>query len=69
MNAAARQTETNAIQHPPSEVMQLGRAAVAALFDEVALYPKPGLVSFVDTGSHRDMDAQTFMRSLFALRR
>ena len=69
MNAAARQTETNAIQHPPSEVMQLGRAAVAALYDEVALYPKPGLVSFVDAGSHRDMDAQTFMRSLFALRR
>lgn len=46
----------------------LGRAAVAALYDELALYPKPGLVSFVDTGSHSDMDAQTFMRSLFALR-
>ncbi|MEP7207876.1 MAG: triphosphoribosyl-dephospho-CoA synthase, partial [Casimicrobiaceae bacterium] len=27
-----------------------------------------GLVSFVDSGSHRDMDARTFMRSLFALR-
>lgn len=42
--------------------------AVTALYDEVALFPKPGLVSFVDAGSHRDMDGQTFMRSLFALR-
>jgi triphosphoribosyl-dephospho-CoA synthase len=46
----------------------IGRAAVAALYDELALAPKPGLVSFVDPGSHADMDAQTFMRSLFALR-
>lgn len=45
-----------------------GRAAVIALYDELALYPKPGLVSFVDTGSHDDMDARTFLRSLFALR-
>jgi len=47
---------------------QIGRSAVLALYDELALAPKPGLVSFVDTGSHRDMDARTFMRSLFALR-
>jgi triphosphoribosyl-dephospho-CoA synthase len=48
---------------------QIGRAATLALYDELALAPKPGLVSFFDSGSHRDMDAQTFMRSLFALRR
>ncbi len=47
---------------------RLGRWAVVSLYDEVALYPKPGLVSFVDSGSHRDMNGQTFMRSLFALR-
>ena len=47
---------------------RIGRAAVAALYDELALAPKPGLVSFADSGSHRDMDARTFMRSLFALR-
>jgi triphosphoribosyl-dephospho-CoA synthase len=41
---------------------------VAALHDELALAPKPGLVSFEDPGSHEDMDARTFMRSLFALR-
>ena len=47
---------------------RIGRAAIAALYNELALAPKPGLVSFVDAGSHGDMDATTFMRSLFALR-
>jgi triphosphoribosyl-dephospho-CoA synthase len=46
----------------------LGRAAIVSLYDELALYPKPGLVSFVDSGSHHDMDAGTFLRSLFSLR-
>lgn len=53
----------------PAVVAQpIGRAAVRALYDELALYPKPGLVSPVDAGSHHDMDMRTFMRSLFALR-
>jgi len=47
-------------------LQRIGRAAVAALYDELALEPKPGLVSLADNGSHRDMDARTFMRSLFA---
>ena len=46
----------------------LARAAVRALYVEVALEPKPGLVSLRDNGSHTDMDAATFLRSLFALR-
>lgn len=46
----------------------IGRAAILALHDELVLAPKPGLVSFEDSGSHDDMDAHTFMRSLFALR-
>jgi len=46
----------------------IGHAATAALHDELALEPKPGLVSFANAGSHTDMDAGTFMRSLFALR-
>lgn len=45
-----------------------GRAAIVSLYDELALEPKPGLVSFADAGSHDDMDAATFLRSLFALR-
>jgi triphosphoribosyl-dephospho-CoA synthase len=47
---------------------QIGRAATLALYDELALSPKPGLVTLTDRGSHDDMDANTFMRSLFALR-
>ena len=46
----------------------IGRAATLALHDELALSPKPGLVTLTDNGSHDDMDAHTFMRSLFALR-
>ncbi|MFG6466908.1 triphosphoribosyl-dephospho-CoA synthase MdcB [Roseateles sp. BYS87W] len=46
----------------------IGRAATLALHDELALSPKPGLVTLTDRGSHVDMDAHTFMRSLFALR-
>jgi triphosphoribosyl-dephospho-CoA synthase len=49
-------------------LQRIGRAAVSALYDELALAPKPGLVSFQDAGSHTDMDARSFMRSLFALR-
>ncbi|SFB90644.1 triphosphoribosyl-dephospho-CoA synthase MdcB [Massilia yuzhufengensis] len=48
---------------------QVARLAVRSLHAELALYPKPGLVSLVDNGSHTDMDAATFMRSMFALRR
>jgi triphosphoribosyl-dephospho-CoA synthase len=46
----------------------LGRLAVGALHAELALAPKPGLVTPFDPGSHDDMDAGTFLRSLFALR-
>ena len=48
--------------------LSIGRAATLALYDELALAPKPGLVSLVDSGSHDDMDAQTFLRSILALR-
>jgi triphosphoribosyl-dephospho-CoA synthase len=47
----------------------IARAAVRSLYAELALYPKPGLVSLVDNGSHTDMTAATFMCSMFALRR
>lgn len=47
---------------------QTGRAAIRALYREVALSPKPGLVTPDSRGSHRDMDFATFIRSLQALR-
>jgi triphosphoribosyl-dephospho-CoA synthase len=46
----------------------IARHAVRSLYAELTLYPKPGLVSLVDNGSHDDMTAATFLRSLFALR-
>ncbi len=46
----------------------IGRLAVRSLYREVALAPKPGLVSPNDPGSHADMDFRTFLRSLQALR-
>jgi triphosphoribosyl-dephospho-CoA synthase len=49
-------------------IAPIGRLAVRSLHTELVLAPKPGLVSPRDSGSHRDMDAATFMRSLFALR-
>jgi triphosphoribosyl-dephospho-CoA synthase len=47
----------------------LARHAIRSLYQELVLYPKPGLVSLIDNGSHDDMNAGTFMRSLFSLRR
>lgn len=41
--------------------------AAAALFAELETYPKPGLVSPVDSGSHDDMDAGMFRRSIVAI--
>jgi triphosphoribosyl-dephospho-CoA synthase len=42
--------------------------AVLALLRELAAWPKPGLVSHVDNGSHTDMDAAILQASAEALR-
>ncbi|KRQ11310.1 triphosphoribosyl-dephospho-CoA synthase MdcB [Bradyrhizobium manausense] len=42
---------------------QLGHLASLCLKREVETYPKPGLVSHVDNGAHRDMDAALLCRS------
>jgi triphosphoribosyl-dephospho-CoA synthase len=47
---------------------RVGAQATAALFREVLLAPKPGLVSPQDSGSHSDMDYKTFVRSLHAIK-
>jgi triphosphoribosyl-dephospho-CoA synthase len=49
----------------PDEVASL---AVECLTLELETWPKPGLVSHVDTGSHTDMDANTFRASANAIR-
>jgi len=52
-----------------SATRRIARAALRSLWQELALYPKPGLVSLRDAGAHSDMNAATFIRSLFALSR
>lgn len=47
---------------------RIGDLAAAALLAELHTFPKPGLVSLVDAGSHTDMDAGTFLASAEALR-
>lgn len=46
----------------------IGSLAIRALYRELELSPKPGLVSPTDSGSHQDMDFHTFVRSLESLR-
>jgi len=47
---------------------QVADAAKAALLEELETWPKPGLVSHVDSGSHTDMDASTLRASATAIR-
>ena len=54
--------------YPAITTDQIGRLAIRSLYREVALSPKPGLVSPNSQGSHADMDYTTFLRSLHALR-
>ena len=46
----------------------MAKIAVRSLYMEIKAYPKPGLVSFRDSGAHGDMNGETFYRSLFTLR-
>ena len=45
----------------------IARLAVHCLDLEVQTWPKPGLVSPIDSGSHADMDIFTFRRSATAI--
>lgn len=47
--------------------VRVEEAAQRALWAEISLYPKPGLVSPVDSGAHADMDLGTFHRSIQSL--
>jgi triphosphoribosyl-dephospho-CoA synthase len=52
----------------PASARRLAALAVESLRNELALYPKPGLVSGRDAGAHEDMTAMTFLRSIVALK-
>lgn len=45
----------------------IAESAAHALREELETYPKPGLVSFVDCGSHPDMCADDFLASIAAI--
>lgn len=66
--AQNRYLHPQALRHARTTPHQIAVLAVRSLYEELALYPKPGLVSMRDNGSHRDMTATTLMRSLFSLR-
>ena len=51
-----------------SDAERVDALASMALLDEVYTTPKPGLVDRNNNGSHRDMDPQTFEKSVSALR-
>lgn len=49
------------------DALRVSALAVESLLDEVATTPKPGLVDKRNSGSHKDMDFHTFVRSANAL--
>lgn len=52
----------------PCNADAIGDSAARCLLMELETWPKPGLVSHLDAGSHDDMDADTFRRSAAAIR-
>jgi triphosphoribosyl-dephospho-CoA synthase len=50
------------------DLSSIGDSAAQCLVMELETWPKPGLVSHIDNGSHDDMDAGTFRRSVAAIR-
>jgi triphosphoribosyl-dephospho-CoA synthase len=61
--------ESSRIDRHHVVMRRIAVCAIRSLHAELALYPKPGLVSLKDPGAHTDMDAGTFLRSMTALRR
>lgn len=64
--------EGEAVRRAPFDLLQypfnhIAACAQQSLEAELMTWPKPGLVSYVDNGSHSDMDADTFKRSAQAL--
>lgn len=68
LHQATRQAPGAATSGPNAADARIGRLAIRSLYREVALAPKPGLVTPLGNGSHGDMNFATFLRSLVALR-
>lgn len=52
----------------PSDAGEIAESGADCLLMELETWPKPGLVSHVDNGSHKDMNAETFRRSAAAIK-
>src|SRR5580704_1863050 len=52
----------------PSRPQAIAALAERSLLLEISTWPKPGLVSDIDNGSHTDMDAAMFRRSAAVIR-
>jgi triphosphoribosyl-dephospho-CoA synthase len=70
ITTAARGVERQVLRRAriAPDVPAIGAVAADCLVKELETWPKPGLVSHVDNGSHVDMDAGTFRRSAAAIR-
>ncbi|MDH2347596.1 triphosphoribosyl-dephospho-CoA synthase MdcB [Bradyrhizobium sp. SSUT77] len=70
ITTAARGVERPSLRRAQTapDVSAIGAVAADCLVKELETWPKPGLVSHVDNGSHDDMDAGTFRRSAAAIR-
>jgi len=55
------------LTQPLPDLSWIGDLASACLEQEALTYPKPGLVSHVDSGAHHDMDCELLFRSARAL--
>ena len=62
------QDKTNALLETATEQAYIASCAYQALLQEVCTTPKPGLVDLMNSGSHKDMDIHTFIKSANALR-
>ncbi len=51
-----------------TNLVYIRNCAIKSLWYELITFPKPGLVSLVDSGSHADMNAKTFYKSILTLR-
>ena len=53
---------------PVFRIGSVGTTATDCLLQELKTWPKPGLVSHIDSGSHQDMNADTFRTSAMAIK-